>query len=123
MRHLLDRSNLLELVRSKDGSPPTRMNTLMCEIVLRADGDPAEEVGALIEQEEATGHFPPFAQRARRRLAERLPSQRALAGYLGRSDPGLTLRVHTHLMPSSRERPARPWLPSSARPKTSRYGS
>ena len=74
MRHLLDRSNLLELVRSKDGSLLTRMDTLMCEIVLRVDSDPAERVGALIDQEEATGHFPPFAQWARRRLTERLPS-------------------------------------------------
>lgn len=29
---------------------------------------------------------------------------KALADYLGHSDPGLTLRVYAHLMPSSRER-------------------
>lgn len=29
---------------------------------------------------------------------------KALAEYLGRSDPGLTLRVYAHLMPSSQER-------------------
>ncbi|MFJ5834755.1 tyrosine-type recombinase/integrase [Streptomyces sp. NPDC093089] len=29
---------------------------------------------------------------------------KALAEYLGHSDPGLTLRVYAHLMPSSRER-------------------
>jgi integrase len=28
----------------------------------------------------------------------------ALAEYLGHSDPGLTLRVYAHLMPSSQER-------------------
>lgn len=26
---------------------------------------------------------------------------KALSNYLGRNDPGFTLRVHTHLMPSS----------------------
>lgn len=31
-------------------------------------------------------------------------SVRALADYLGHSDPGFTLRVYTHLMPSSEER-------------------
>jgi integrase len=31
-------------------------------------------------------------------------SIKALAEYLGHSDPGLTLRVHAHLMPSSQER-------------------
>lgn len=29
---------------------------------------------------------------------------KALADYLGHSDPGLTLRVYAHLMPSSQER-------------------
>ncbi len=29
---------------------------------------------------------------------------KALAEYLGHSDPGLTLRVYAHLMPSSQER-------------------
>lgn len=29
---------------------------------------------------------------------------KAAAEYLGHSDPGLTLRVYAHLMPSSRER-------------------
>lgn len=29
---------------------------------------------------------------------------RALAEYLGHADPGFTLRVYTHLMPSSAER-------------------
>jgi hypothetical protein len=28
----------------------------------------------------------------------------ALASYLGHTDPGFTLRVYTHLMPSSEER-------------------
>ncbi len=32
-------------------------------------------------------------------------SVKALAEYLGHSDPGLTLRVYAHLMPSSQERP------------------
>lgn len=32
---------------------------------------------------------------------------KALAEYLGHSDPGLTLRVYAHLMPSSRERTGR----------------
>ena len=32
---------------------------------------------------------------------------KALAEYLGHSDPGLTLRVYAHLMPSSRERTSR----------------
>lgn len=31
-------------------------------------------------------------------------SIKALAEYLGHSDPGLTLKVYAHLMPSSRER-------------------
>ena len=31
-------------------------------------------------------------------------SIRALADYLGHSDPGFTLRVYTHLMPSSEDR-------------------
>jgi integrase len=31
-------------------------------------------------------------------------SIRALAEYLGHADPGFTLRVYTHLMPSSEER-------------------
>jgi integrase len=34
-------------------------------------------------------------------------SVRALAEYLGHSDPGFTLRVYTHLMPSSEERTRR----------------
>ncbi|MGH3848851.1 MAG: hypothetical protein ACRDRT_03980 [Pseudonocardiaceae bacterium] len=29
---------------------------------------------------------------------------RALADYLGHSDPGFTLRVYTHLMPSTEDR-------------------
>ncbi|MER6423825.1 hypothetical protein [Streptomyces sp. NPDC001137] len=74
MRHLLDRSNLLEVVRSTDVSPMKRMDPLRGEIVLRVDGDPVEEVGALIDQEEKTGCFPPFVQWARRRLAERIPN-------------------------------------------------
>ncbi|MGY5105330.1 tyrosine-type recombinase/integrase [Streptomyces sp. 900105245] len=39
---------------------------------------------------------------------------KALAEYLGHSDPGLTLRVYTHLMPSRKERTGRrlpPCLP------------
>jgi integrase len=31
-------------------------------------------------------------------------SIKALSGYLGHSDPGFTLRVYTHLLPSSHER-------------------
>ncbi len=31
-------------------------------------------------------------------------SIRALANYLGHSDPGFTLRVYTHLMPSTEDR-------------------
>jgi hypothetical protein len=31
------------------------------------------------------------------------PVQRALADYLGHSDPGFTLRVYTHLLPSSED--------------------
>ncbi|MCP3786040.1 tyrosine-type recombinase/integrase [Micromonospora sp. A3M-1-15] len=31
-------------------------------------------------------------------------SIKALASYLGHSDPGFTLRVYTHLMPASEER-------------------
>ncbi len=31
-------------------------------------------------------------------------SVRALADYLGHADPGFTLRVYTHLMPSSEDR-------------------
>lgn len=31
-------------------------------------------------------------------------SIKAVAEYLGHSDPGLTLRVYAHLMPSSQER-------------------
>ncbi|MGA5602597.1 tyrosine-type recombinase/integrase [Streptomyces griseoincarnatus] len=34
-------------------------------------------------------------------------SIKALAEYLGHSDPGLTLKVYAHLMPSSRERARR----------------
>ena len=34
-------------------------------------------------------------------------SVRALADYLGRADPGFTLRTHTHLMPSSEARARR----------------
>ncbi|MEV6057171.1 hypothetical protein [Streptomyces sp. NPDC052107] len=74
MRHLLDRSNLLEVVRSRDVSLVMRMNPLAREIVLRVDSGPVEEISALIAQEEATGRFPPFAQWARRRLAERIPN-------------------------------------------------
>jgi integrase len=32
---------------------------------------------------------------------------RALSEYLGHHDPGFTLKVYTHLMPSSRERTQR----------------
>jgi integrase len=31
-------------------------------------------------------------------------SIKALSGYLGHSDPGFTLRVYTHLLPTSHER-------------------
>jgi site-specific recombinase XerD len=31
-------------------------------------------------------------------------SVKALSGYLGHSDPGFTLRVYTHLLPTSHER-------------------
>ncbi|MDT5036690.1 MAG: hypothetical protein QOE03_1875, partial [Micromonosporaceae bacterium] len=34
-------------------------------------------------------------------------SIKALAAYLGHSDPGFTLRTYTHLMPSSEERTRR----------------
>ncbi|WP_367115024.1 tyrosine-type recombinase/integrase [Actinophytocola sp.] len=34
-------------------------------------------------------------------------SVKALAQYLGHSDPGFTLRVYTHLMPTSHERTRR----------------
>ena len=34
-------------------------------------------------------------------------SIRALADYLGHSDPGFTLRVYTHLMPASEDRALR----------------
>ncbi len=34
-------------------------------------------------------------------------SIKALAAYLGHSDPGFTLRVYTHLMPASEERTRR----------------
>jgi hypothetical protein len=74
MRHLLDRSNLLEVVRSTDVSLRTRMDPLAGEIVLRVDSDPPEEVGALIDQEEAAGGFPRFVHWARQRLAERIPN-------------------------------------------------
>lgn len=74
MQHLLDRSNLLEVMRSTDVSLMKRMSPLEGEIVLRVDSDPAEEVGALIDQEEAAGGFPRFVRWARQRLAERTPS-------------------------------------------------
>jgi integrase len=35
-------------------------------------------------------------------------SVRALAEYLGHADPGFTLRVYTHLMPSSESRARQP---------------
>jgi hypothetical protein len=41
---------------------------------------------------------------------------KALAEYLGHSDPGLTLKVYAHLMPSSRER-ARKALGQALRPQ------
>jgi hypothetical protein len=74
MRHLLDRSNLLEVVRSTDVSLGMWMDVdpLVGEIVLRVDSDPAEEVGALIDQEEAAGGYPRFVQWARQRLAKRI---------------------------------------------------
>ena len=34
-------------------------------------------------------------------------SVKALASYLGHTDPGFTLRVYTHLMPASEERTRR----------------
>lgn len=34
-------------------------------------------------------------------------SIKALSGYLGHSDPGFTLRIYTHLMPTSHERTRR----------------
>lgn len=37
-------------------------------------------------------------------LLEAGENVKALAEYLGHSDPGLTLRVYAHLMPSSQER-------------------
>ena len=43
--------------------------------------------------------LPPLQQRAG--AGE---SIRALADYLGQSDPGFTLRVYTHLMPASEDR-------------------
>ena len=45
-------------------------------------------------------------------------SIKALAEYLGHSDPGLTLKVYAHLMPSSRER-ARKALGQALRPQGS----
>jgi len=47
-------------------------------------------------------------------------SIKALAEYLGHSDPGLTLKVYAHLMPSSRER-ARKALGQALRPKDPRH--
>lgn len=41
---------------------------------------------------------------------------KALAEYLGHSDPGLTLKVYAHLMPSSRDR-ARKALGRALRPQ------
>lgn len=43
-------------------------------------------------------------------------SIKALAEYLGHSDPGLTLKVYAHLMPSSRDR-ARKALGQTLRPQ------
>ncbi|GAB2993515.1 hypothetical protein GCM10023080_069770 [Streptomyces pseudoechinosporeus] len=43
-------------------------------------------------------------------------STKALAEYLGHSDPGLTLKVYAHLMPSSRDR-ARKALGRALRPQ------
>lgn len=43
-------------------------------------------------------------------------SIKALAEYLGHSDPGLTLKVYAHLMPSSRDR-ARKALGRALRPQ------
>lgn len=45
-------------------------------------------------------------------------SIKALAEYLGHSDPGLTLKVYAHLMPSGRDR-ARNALGLALRPKDS----
>ena len=52
-------------------------------------------------------------------------SIKALASYLGHTDPGFTLRVYTHLMPASEERTRRaidallrPALESSDGPAT-----
>ncbi|MFG2531459.1 tyrosine-type recombinase/integrase [Streptomyces sp. NPDC048516] len=46
-------------------------------------------------------------------------SIKALAEYLGHSDPGLTLKVYAHLMPSSRDR-ARQALSATFAPKVPR---
>jgi integrase len=45
-------------------------------------------------------------------------SIKALAEYLGHSDPGLTLKVYAHLMPTSRDR-ARKALGEALRPQGS----
>ena len=42
-------------------------------------------------------------------------SIRALAGYLGHTDPGFTLRTYTHLMPTSEDRARAPSTPRSTR--------
>lgn len=42
---------------------------------------------------------------------------KALAEYLGHSDPGLTLRVYAHLMPSSQERTRKAVASVFARPR------
>jgi hypothetical protein len=42
-------------------------------------------------------------------------SIRALAEYLGHADPGFTLRVYTHLMPSSEDRGASGHRPGPGR--------
>lgn len=46
-------------------------------------------------------------------------SIRALADYLGHSDPGFTLRVYTHPMPSSEGRARRP-IDAALGPRVSR---
>jgi integrase len=54
--------------------------------------------------EEAWKPAPAASGPSRSRSAASLMPVKALAEYLGHSDPGLTLRVYAHLMPSSQER-------------------
>ncbi|MCF4135705.1 hypothetical protein L1856_00285 [Streptomyces sp. Tue 6430] len=76
MTRLLDRRTLLAETRTNPNGDLVRMwGAVQSEIVLRVDGDPVEDVAALVDKAEADGVFPAFVVWARQRLRERVAGE------------------------------------------------